>query len=251
MSTKESKRVWNNSVNFKKVLKFKMSKTFQQLSKELQKIARREIFETEANVIDDLKIIKEWIAQTPHLTFNVDDQVLLSFIRASKHNLERAKQKIDSWCTIVTHSPDIFGSGLFNEKKLALLKLGLLLPLPRPASPYGPRIVFIRMGLINFELYKVQDFVKLYTMVFGVLLRKDDNLTVSGCVIIADFSAVKIDKFISWFLSVPLRKHAKLLIDGSAIRYKQFHLINVPMGFHTFMNLVKKVVNKKFEKRVS
>lgn len=225
--------------------------TIRQLSKELQEVARRELFETEENVISDLKLLKEWIAQSPHLKINVDDQFLIAFIRHSKHNLEKVKQKLEVWCTYITHSPDIYASGLLTEKTLELLKLGLILPFSKPANPDGPRIVLTRVGHLNFDLYPVQDYMKLNAMIATILMKEDDNMSVTGCVAIYDFSGVKIDQFLSWYLSVPLKKHMSLGTDASIVRIKQLYLINIPIGFHAFLNLAMKFLTDKFKARVS
>lgn len=221
------------------------------LSKELQNVAKDELFETDDNIIGDLKLLKEWILQSPHLKVNMNDQILLAFLRCCKHRLEKTKQKIDLHYTGRTHSPDIFDGDMINEKTLALIKLGVFLPLSKTESLAGPRIILTRVGSINFDLYKVQDLTKVAFMISYILIMEDDNYAVSGCVSINDFSDVKLDKLISWFLKIPLRRHIKNGIDGSLYRNKQAHLINLPNGYHTVMNFAKPFLNEKFKSRVS
>jgi len=221
------------------------------LSEELQKVARDEVFETKDNIAGDLKLLKEWILQSPHLKVKIDDQHLIAIIRCCKHRIEIAKKKIDLGLTMKTHLPDIFDSEPFNEKSLAILKLGVILPLPKTASPAGPRVTLFRVGLIDLDHFRIQDVIKVTGMIAEILMMEDDNIAVSGLIHIIDLSNTHLDQLIPWFLSVPLKTHVKLVFEGLPIRIKHVHIINVSKGLNTFLSVFRSLLKKKMTSRVS
>lgn len=79
------------------------------ISGELAKIAKSQLNEVPSRIPEDIKTIKTWISQQPHLRPINDDQLLISFLRGCKFSLERTKEKIDKHFRIKTNMPEIFG----------------------------------------------------------------------------------------------------------------------------------------------
>lgn len=96
------------------------------LPKELQEKAIIELGEVPNRIQEDVKQIREWIQKQPHLKikngknllyifsivvdFNIilDDQWILSFLRACKFSLQRTKEKLDLYYTLRSLSPELF-----------------------------------------------------------------------------------------------------------------------------------------------
>lgn len=78
-----------------------------EISPALQKIAKEQLFEEPSQIPEMLAQFREWIRKSPHLRSRTDDQFLLSFLRSSKYSLERAKQKLDMFYTLRTHTPEM------------------------------------------------------------------------------------------------------------------------------------------------
>lgn len=51
------------------------------LSPALAKLAADELNETPERLRTDLRLLKEWIRQSPHLNVRMDDQFLVTFLR--------------------------------------------------------------------------------------------------------------------------------------------------------------------------
>lgn len=83
-----------------------------------------------------------------------------------------------------------------------------------------------------------------------VLLREDDNLIVAGQIGLLDLSNVTVRHF-SQFKPSFIKKMTMMSEDGSPIRQKGFHYINVPSGFEQVFNVFKSVMNEKSKSRVS
>src|SRR5690349_19551560 len=69
------------------------------LSPALAALAEKELNETPERLVTDLKALREWIKQSPHLRARTDDQFLSTFLRGCKFSLEKAKQKFDLYYT--------------------------------------------------------------------------------------------------------------------------------------------------------
>lgn len=81
-----------------------------QISPELQKKAIEELNEDPDFIECEIEELKEWIQQTPHLNARTDPQFLLTFLRGSKHDIEKAKAKIEMFYTCRTALPEIMSN---------------------------------------------------------------------------------------------------------------------------------------------
>lgn len=64
------------------------------------------------------------------------------------------------------------------------------IPLPNTEYPGGPRYYLIRPGAFDPTYFKIQDVIKVCTMVNDILMRDDDNWTVAGQIGILDLAKV-------------------------------------------------------------
>lgn len=95
------------------------------LTPALAKLAADELNETPERLQSDLKTLKEWIKQSPHLRVRMDDQFLVTFLRGCKFSLEKAKQKFDLYYTVRSHLPEVMmNRDPLNEKLKVIIRLG-------------------------------------------------------------------------------------------------------------------------------
>jgi hypothetical protein len=96
-----------------------------QLSPELAVLAQKELNETPEKLISDLRALKEWIKQSPHLRVRMDDQFLVTFLRGCKFSLEKAKQKFDLYHTVRTDIPEVMLNRDPQDERLQkIIRLG-------------------------------------------------------------------------------------------------------------------------------
>jgi hypothetical protein len=102
-----------------------MSLELRKLSPELEEIAKSELKEEAAKIQEYLNQFREWIKKSPHVNTGTDDQFLITFLRNGKYSLERAKQKLDMYHTIRTHTPEFYANrDPMDLKLLEIIKLG-------------------------------------------------------------------------------------------------------------------------------
>lgn len=223
------------------------------LSPELHKIAKDELNEDESQVQKNIEDLRYWILHQPHLKARCDnDQFLLTFLRgASKHDLQRAKQKIDAFYTVRSGCPELLTDrDVTIERVQEVLRLGVGVPLPTTQTPDGPRILLIRAGAYNANKIGFMETLKVGLMIQDIQFLEDDNLTVAGDVGIIDLANVTAAHFFQISPSM-LKKVLLLKQEGSPLRQKGFHFINVPPGFETLANMGRKLLTEKNRSRVS
>lgn len=95
------------------------------LTPSLAALSAKELNETPERLVTDLKELKDWIKQSPHLNARTDDQFLVTFLRGCKFSLEKAKQKFDLYYTVRSKMPEVmFNRDPLDEKLQAIIRLG-------------------------------------------------------------------------------------------------------------------------------
>lgn len=131
------------------------------ISRELQIKAFKDLNEVSANIPGNIAALKHWIHQTPHLKARTDDQFLLTFLRGSKHDLEKAKAKIEMFYTCRTAMPEIMSNrDPLNPQLREIIKLGVGLPMPLTEKNESSRVVLIRPGVYDATRYSIIDIMK-------------------------------------------------------------------------------------------
>lgn len=221
------------------------------LNTELQLIAREELNENPDQIQENLDILKKWLEKSSHLTARADDQFLIAFLRGCKYSLERTKQKIDMYYTYRTHLTEIVGNrDPLHDKINEVMKLGTTLPLPITGSPGSPRILFFRMRSYDPSRVRIEDVMKVFTMINDVLLNEDDNSVVSGQMCVCDLANISVGHIIQMQPAF-LKKSLMIFQESSPIRQKGIHYINAPKGFEPIFSLVKSLLSEKMKSRVS
>lgn len=228
------------------------SNKIRSLSPELRIIARDELNEDEPQLQSNIEDLRYWILHQPHLKARSDnDQFLLTFLRGSKHDLQRAKQKVDAFYTIRSGCPELFTDrDVTIDRVKEVLRLGVGVPLPTTLTPDGPRILLIRAGAYNANKIGFMETLKVGSMIQDIQYLEDDNMIVAGDLGIIDLANVTAAHFFQISPST-LKKVLLLKQEGSPLRQKGFHFINVPPGFETLANMGRKLLTEKNRNRVS
>lgn len=131
------------------------------LSQSLQRKAFEELNEFPANIHKELEELRTSLHNIPHLRTRSDDQFLLTFLRSSKDNVEKAMRKIEMFYTCRTSLPELMmNRDPLDPEILEIIRLGIGLPLPLTDRPDSPRVVLVRPGAYDATRYRMIDIMK-------------------------------------------------------------------------------------------
>ncbi|CAD7012619.1 unnamed protein product [Ceratitis capitata] len=221
------------------------------VSADLQKSAIEELNEVPERIGADIEALRSWIKQQPHLRARDDDQFLLSFLRGCKFSLEKAKSKIDKYYTLRTKYPEFFGAFDADDASIrAVINAGLLLLLPKPVNEDGPRIILVRQGALPADKYTIEHFARASSYLQELLIRDDDYAMIRGIISIIDVENCTPAHVMQMTPSV-MKKFSIHAEEAVPFRPKQQHFIHTPSGFETIFNVMRGLMTKKQQERIS
>jgi len=219
------------------------------LSPELQKQALEELNEDPERRAQDIEAIRTWLKKQPHINARMDDWNILRFLRGCKFSLERTKEKLDMFYTCKTAVPEWFSNRDPDEPKMReLLEMGIMLPLPTKTAD-GVTIILGRFGVWDPYVYSMEFIMKLGMTVTEVMAMEDEDVTVTGFVLINDNTNTSIAHMAA-FAPTVAKKAAVFMQDGYPMRPKALHYINTPPAFDTVFNIFKGFMKEKMKKRL-
>uniref|UniRef100_A0A1B0G0L4 CRAL-TRIO domain-containing protein n=1 Tax=Glossina morsitans morsitans TaxID=37546 RepID=A0A1B0G0L4_GLOMM len=217
------------------------------LSEDLQRTAKEELNEVPERLAEEVRILKTWIEQQPFMDVwaNTDDQLLIAFLRGCKHNLQKAKSKINAYFTWKRKFPAMFNANDVDKERFReIFRLGLYLYLPTPLHDNGPRILLIRTGVYPAGKYSLDELLVVYIALQDILMLEDDNAVIKGLIIICDFKTFTISH--CFYLNpIKLKRLIAFSDEALATRIKSAQNIYTPKAFEFFYRLVKPLLAKQ------
>ncbi|KAK5646472.1 hypothetical protein RI129_004936 [Pyrocoelia pectoralis] len=225
--------------------------TIRPICKELQEVVIEELNEATERIEEDLQHLREWLQKQPHLITRLDDQWLTTFLRGCKWSLQKSKEKLDYFYTIRTLLPEIFRNrDPFDPLLQQMLGKGTFYPLPKPFGSDGSRIFFWDFTCFDFETTTVALIFKQLFMSLDMMLWDDDNLIISGIVIMINARTLPIN-FILQFTPTIMKKVLLCLQDAYPIRIQRIIVINADEPLEKVYNtIVKPFAGKKLKERI-
>lgn len=226
-------------------VKVKNMSNIRVLSQSLQRKAVLELCEVPTDIDQSLDELRSWLQHIPHLRSRLDDQFLVTFLRSSKYNIERAMQKVEMYYTCRTSLPELMENrDPLDPRILEIIRLGIGLPLPLTDKPDSPRVILIRPGSYDAARYSMLDIMKVANMICDVLLLEDDNFVIAGEVAVVDFKNVTKGHLLQ-LDPLLVKKLAVLNQEGSPMKQRGIHYLHTPPGFDVVFNLFKGTMQSK------
>nr|CAH0106714.1 unnamed protein product [Daphnia galeata] len=196
-----------------------------------------------------IEIIRQWVAQQPHLQrTRIDDHGIICFARGCKYSLEKMKTKMDLMFTLRTALPEFFsGWDPLKPEIQAALACGSFLPLP-DYDQHGRKVIIMRPGCYDPFNFKPEDIEKASFMISDVMVKDDEQLFVTGMVIVYDCQGFTLNHFTQRPLSLT-KKHMYYL-QSAPLSPKTIHFIRTNSVFQTIHSAMSALVNDKMKQRL-
>uniref|UniRef100_A0A1A9VKQ8 CRAL-TRIO domain-containing protein n=1 Tax=Glossina austeni TaxID=7395 RepID=A0A1A9VKQ8_GLOAU len=218
------------------------------LNEDLQRKATEELNEVPTRIHEDLKALRSWIEQQPHLCADTDDQFLITFLRGCKYSLEKVKKKIDSYYSLKSKFPVPFNiTDVANTRFRNIFRLGLFLPLPNPLHDNGPRILYIHGSLP--EIYTVEEAMTVKYLLQDIFMLEDDYAVVNGLIGIIDLKAFTLP-YVFQLTPMVLKKLIAYDYEAMPLRAKAVHYINAPKIYSTVCKIFLPMLPQHHQKRI-
>jgi len=217
----------------------------------VQEVARKELGEDEFLRNQSLEAIRHWIKKQPHLqNFPIQDtKLLLQFLRGCKFSLEKTKTKLDLTLTLRTALPEYYsGWDPLNEDIQRLLSYGSVLPLPG-YDHLGRKVVLIRTAAHDPAIVKQSMVQRVSFMTFEVMNMEEEQLFITGMVLLFDFSGYTVNHFLAFPLA-DIKKSKLCWEDANPIRPKSMNYINTPAAFNKVNQVMAALMSAKMKERM-
>ncbi|KAM7344537.1 alpha-tocopherol transfer protein-like isoform 2-T2 [Cochliomyia hominivorax] len=220
------------------------------LTEDLQKLANEKLNENEKDIENELKIFREWISQQAYLKSRTDDQFLIAFLRNCKYDLSQAQQKLINYYEGPQNNPDLLKRPKMEDERFRkLLKNGVVVNLPVPLRPLGPRVLLVRNGAFDPKEFTFAEVTQFRQLMQDILFLNDDIAVLSGIIYILDFGEVTASHYLQVSPSA-LKKVSQYLEEGVPLNLISNHFINTASGFASLYNLAKRFMPAKTQNKM-
>ena len=125
-----------------------------------------------------------------------------------------------------------------------------MLNLPTPLHDNGPRIMVMRTGVVPASKYPIELMSRLSSAMQEITLLEDDYANINGVVFIMDSAGATAAHWLQWTPSL-MKKMTVYSEEAIPLRPKANHFVNTIVGFEPIFNMVKPMLSKKQQERVS
>lgn len=191
--------------------------------------------------------IKEWLLNNPHLNANEDTFNILRFLRSTKYDIGKTKQKIHDFYTFKSTAPEWFRNRdpMLPEIQ-SLLKIGVFLPLLK-RDKEGRLVILIRTAAHDPSIHKQNDVFKLGMMALDLALMAEET-SVYGVAPIFDMKGVTLGH--AKALTVQMIKKAVTSWQIYPVRLRTLEFINSPIYIDIVLNIFRFFMTQKIKSRV-
>ncbi|KAF2879412.1 hypothetical protein ILUMI_26761 [Ignelater luminosus] len=207
---------------------------------------RAELGEDPDRLQHNIQLLQKWISCQVHLPRDYDNNLLPVFLRGCKHNLERAKKKLEMYFIVRTKVPELFGdrepTKELMERYTKMIKIATLPKL----TPDGSRITIFKVMCLNGDEWDTIEMIRYIYM--NADIRVAEEVPISGDIFIYDLENLKTVHILK-YASPILKKALVAAQEAYPQRLKQLHYVNTPPFTEKILNITKSFMKEKMRDR--
>lgn len=214
---------------------------------EINKQMYKDFKKTEADLGNDIEILRAWVTIQPHLPKKPDDRLLRALILLNKFSIENAKQKLDMYYTVRSLIPEFFRAQPLIPELVLHSKMFYAIPLPK-TTPDFKRIIYCQVNP-NYgpEHFKHEQLVEHFVNVIELIIQCDKCYGIHLIVDVIGFKMGHIPKF-----SIMILKKAVTILEKVySNRIASIYVVNYsPILDGLINNVIKPVLPSKLRNRL-
>ncbi|CAH0391433.1 unnamed protein product [Bemisia tabaci] len=178
-------------------------------------------------IVEDVRLLREWIAKEPHLP-NVEDEMWLeTFLYNNKFRLERTKAKLNSYYSLRTKYPQLLRDRDPTSPALLQTRKAVKLGVSHRLEESNCRLFFVGLEA-NSGVVDAENSTKRWLMIFDALLLEQDRLT--NYIIVVDYRNVRYSLFLK--ILIVLKPALEILFNAFTGRVCALHYIHAsPLAY--------------------
>ncbi|XP_011704764.1 PREDICTED: alpha-tocopherol transfer protein-like [Wasmannia auropunctata] len=218
----------------------------QELTSEDKKYAAEHLTETDENREDAIAEIRCWIED--ELRIQIDNFLILRFLRVGKFNLEKTKTRIQNYCKQRSALPEWYlNKDPFQPELQELLDIGVCLPL-RKLDSRGRLVLIVRYTRHDPTIHKLTDVIKIIVTMLELTMRNNATASVYGITLFLDMvnlsirHVAKMSPYVIW-------NGVHAWKNCYPIRVQSMNFINAPTIFDGIARIMKSFLTEKMKNR--
>ncbi|CAH1389628.1 unnamed protein product [Nezara viridula] len=219
------------------------------LTKEVEKLAKKELREDETIKEQTLAQFRDWIRKNHDLqNIRIDANFLLRFLRTKKYSLPAAQVMLLKYLNLrQTFKHLMFDLDYLDPPVMELINKGYLFPSPI-RDKHGRRVIIGISEYLDAHKYSRIDMSKVHAITYEVLMEDEQNQIV-GFTHFGDFKHVSAAHLTIWSPT----EFATVFRWGEQsvpMRHKEIHFLNVPSPLKYAYDFVKSLMSSKIRERL-
>ncbi|XP_075214786.1 alpha-tocopherol transfer protein-like [Lycorma delicatula] len=217
------------------------------ISKELRVRAEEELKETPEKLKENINKLRQLVLLEKRLNARTDDIFLAAFLRARKHDVEKAFQCLKNYYKFKAAYPHFYTYCLPSENS-TVYDLQHFSSLPG-VDRKGRRMCAIIPGRMDLDKSPLDETFQLGTTVFEIMLE-DPQLQITGTITILDLQKLTLIQQARLVTPTCAWHLANVVQDKIPLRVKAVHVVNQPFYFNAIYAVFKPFLKKKLRKRI-
>ncbi|XP_062701989.1 retinol-binding protein pinta isoform X2 [Aedes albopictus] len=186
--------------------------------------------------------------EQPSLRMHKDIRYLVYFLRTTKYDVNKAKQKIVKYCKIRSTRIEWFQNrDPYLPEIQELLDIGVFLPL-KDKDICNRQVVIIRTAAHNPKYHAQDNVFKVDKMILDLLLYLDETISIYGIVAVFDMKNVTLNHALQ--LPPSLVKRTVESWENYPCRPQLLEFVNAPIHVNIVLNVFRSFMSTKMKSRV-
>ncbi|XP_011164676.1 retinol-binding protein pinta [Solenopsis invicta] len=221
----------------------------QDLTIEDKTYAAAHLNETDEIRENALAEIKRWIEENDDLPLQIDDFLILRFLRVCKFDVEKTKDRIRNHYQQQSDLPEWYtNKDPFRPELQELLDLGIHVPLRKPDSQ-GRLVLLMRISRYDPNIHEISNVIKVYILTLETAMKYYPAGSIYGVAFYIDISNPTA-RHIFQLSPFVLKNIAHSWQKCYPVRYQKIVFVNTSTVFDILISTFKFFLAEKLKSRV-